>query len=159
MAIYITQGRYTREAVQGMVAKPEDRRKAVEGLAKAAGAELLDYFVTYGEYDFLVIMQSGRGKGDADTMAALMTAAATGGGDARVCLGHGGFAAARVGFRWRRFDGRSLPDNALLGNLRPSPSLPARDLRSAGTQRAAGVGRHPAPESGRSEVARSPSPP
>ena len=79
MAIYITQGRYTRDAVQGMIAKPEDRAEAVAALAKAAGAKLLDYYVTYGEYDFLVIFESGRGKGDTETMAALMVAAAGGG--------------------------------------------------------------------------------
>ena len=79
MAIYITQGRYTREAIQGMIAKPEDRSKAVAGLAKAAGAKLVDYYVTYGEYDFMAVFESGRGKGDTETMAALMAAAASGG--------------------------------------------------------------------------------
>ena len=29
MTVYITQGRYTREAIEGMVNKPEDRAEAV----------------------------------------------------------------------------------------------------------------------------------
>ena len=29
MSIYITQGRYTREAIKGMIIKPEDRADAV----------------------------------------------------------------------------------------------------------------------------------
>lgn len=77
MTIYITQGRYTREAVQGMVAKPEDRALAVAALAKAAGGKLIEYYVTYGDYDFLVIFESG--KNETDMLGALMVAAATGG--------------------------------------------------------------------------------
>jgi len=79
MTIYITQGRYPREAVLGMIRKPEDRAQAVAKLAKAVGGKLLDYFVTFGEYDFLVIIEGGKGKSETDVMAALMTAAASGG--------------------------------------------------------------------------------
>lgn len=77
MTIYIAQGRYTRDAITGMIDKPEDRAKAVASLAKAAGAKMRDYFVTFGEYDFLVIMESG--KKETDIMAALLVAASTGG--------------------------------------------------------------------------------
>lgn len=76
MTTYITQGNYTREAMQGMLATPEDRAVAVAALAKAAGGKLLDYYITYGEYDFLVIME---GKDDSKMMGALMAAAAGGG--------------------------------------------------------------------------------
>ncbi len=77
MTIYITQGRYSLDAINGMIDKPEDRAEAVAALAKAAGAKLLNYFVTFGEYDFLVIMEST--KKETDTMAALLAAAAGGG--------------------------------------------------------------------------------
>ncbi len=77
MTIYITRGRYTRDAVRGMIAKPEDRSEAVAGLVKAAGGKLLNYYVTLGEYDFLVIMESDRNL--ADMMSALFAAAASGG--------------------------------------------------------------------------------
>ncbi len=79
MTIFITQGRYTREAVEGMINKAEDRAVAVSALAKAAGGKLLDYYVTFGEYDFMAIIDSGRGKSETDTMAALFAAAASGG--------------------------------------------------------------------------------
>lgn len=79
MTVYITQGRYTQRSVAALVHKPEDRAIAVAGLAKAVGGKLLDYFVTFGEYDFLVLIESGKGRKETDVMAALMAAAATGG--------------------------------------------------------------------------------
>ena len=77
MTIYLSQGRYTRDAITGMIDKPEDRAIAVAALAKAAGAKLLDYYVTFGEYDFLVVMESNRK--ELDIMAALFAAASAGG--------------------------------------------------------------------------------
>jgi uncharacterized protein with GYD domain len=77
MTIYITQGRYTQEAIQGMVARPEDRAEAVGALMKAAGGKLVAYYVTFGEHDFCVIFESG--KSHTDTMAALFAAAGAGG--------------------------------------------------------------------------------
>lgn len=41
MPIYIAQGRYSRDAVQGMLAAPEDRSKAVSKLFKEAGGKLI----------------------------------------------------------------------------------------------------------------------
>jgi uncharacterized protein with GYD domain len=77
MPIYLTQGRFTREAISGMIDSPEDRAEAVGKLAKASGAKLLGYYLTFGESDFLVIME---GDGPVtDTMAALLTAGSTGG--------------------------------------------------------------------------------
>ena len=79
MTIYISQGRYTREAIQDMVNKPEDPAPVVGALAKAVGGNMLDYYVTFGEYDFLVIIEGGKGKSETDTMAVLFAAAASGG--------------------------------------------------------------------------------
>lgn len=76
MGIYITQGNYTQSAVKGMVDHPEDREKAVAGLAESVGAKLLQYYVTTGEYDFLVVFE---GEKLEDMVAALMVAGATGG--------------------------------------------------------------------------------
>jgi uncharacterized protein with GYD domain len=58
MAIYITQGRYTPDAVKGMVANPENREKAVADLMEKAGAKLLAHYFTFGEYDFLSIAEA-----------------------------------------------------------------------------------------------------
>jgi uncharacterized protein with GYD domain len=76
MAIFISQGRYTREAIQGMTANPEDRSKAVAKLVKAAGGKLLSYYLTFGEYDFLLVAEAP----DEKAMAAAVLAAAGGGG-------------------------------------------------------------------------------
>ena len=80
MAIFIVQGCYSQASIIGMINKPEDRSIAVAKLAKAVGGKLLDYYVTFGEYDFTVIIEGGRGKSEADMMAASMAAAASGGG-------------------------------------------------------------------------------
>lgn len=77
MTIYISQGRYTKEALQGMINTPEDRAEAVAKLAKATGGKLVGHYLTLGEYDFLVIIESDGPV--TDTMAALLTAGSTGG--------------------------------------------------------------------------------
>ena len=77
MTIYITQGRYTDQAVKSFVAKPEDRADAVRKLMTAVGGKLIAYYVTLGDYDFMVISE---GKDPTNQMGALM-AAASGGGD------------------------------------------------------------------------------
>ena len=53
MAIFITQGRYTADAIKGMVDNPQNREKAVADLMEKAGAKLLALYFTFGEYDFL----------------------------------------------------------------------------------------------------------
>jgi uncharacterized protein with GYD domain len=77
MTIYISQGRYTREAIQGMVNTPEDRAEAVKKLCDSVGAKLIGHYITLGEYDFLVIIEADGPV--TDTMSALIVAAATGG--------------------------------------------------------------------------------
>lgn len=76
MAIFITQGNYSIDAMKGMVDKPEDRKNAVAGLMKSVGAKLLHYYVTTGEHDFLIISE---GKNLKDVVAGLMVAGASGG--------------------------------------------------------------------------------
>ncbi|MBZ6075376.1 GYD domain-containing protein [Microvirga puerhi] len=75
MPLFITQGRYTHNAMKGMLASPEDRTEMVSKLFEKAGGKLRDYFFTFGEYDFLVITE-----GPMDGAAsALIVAAASGG--------------------------------------------------------------------------------
>ena len=76
MPIYITQGRYTREAVKGMIVRPEDRADAVGRAVAKAGGRLIGYYVTFGEYDFLSVVEM---PSDVQ-MAAVLLAAASGGG-------------------------------------------------------------------------------
>jgi uncharacterized protein with GYD domain len=76
MPIYITQGRYTRDAVKGMIVQPEDRADAVSRLLSKAGGRLIGYYLTFGEYDFMLIAEL-----PTDTQAAaVLLAAASGGG-------------------------------------------------------------------------------
>jgi uncharacterized protein with GYD domain len=74
--IFITQGRFTTQAMAGMTAKPEDRSKVVAALAKKSGGKLVDYYFTFGEYGFLLIME---GPDEKKMAAALVVAGATGG--------------------------------------------------------------------------------
>jgi len=76
MPIYITQGRYTRDAIKGMIVRPEDRADAVSRLLAKAGGRLIGYYLTFGEYDFLAIAEVPN---DVQT-AAVLLAAASGGG-------------------------------------------------------------------------------
>jgi uncharacterized protein with GYD domain len=76
MPIYITQGRYSRDAVKGMIVRPEDRADAVARLLAKVGGRLLDYYVTFGEYDFLTIAEVPNNI----QMAAVLLAAGSGGG-------------------------------------------------------------------------------
>jgi uncharacterized protein with GYD domain len=76
MAIYITQGRYTSDAIKGMVANPENREKAVADLMEKAGAKLLAVYFTFGEYDFLSITEAP----SEEVMASALIAGAASGG-------------------------------------------------------------------------------
>ena len=76
MPVYITQGRYTRDAIKGMIVKPEDRADAVSRLLSKAGGRLIGYYFTFGEYDFLIIAEAP----SETQMAAVLLAAGSGGG-------------------------------------------------------------------------------
>ncbi len=76
MGIFITQGNYTQQAMKGMIDNPEDRESAVAGLMDSVGARLLQYYVTTGEYDFLIVSE---GDSLTDLVAGLMIAGSTGG--------------------------------------------------------------------------------
>ncbi len=76
MSIYITQGRFTEQAMKGMLGKPEDRGPEVQKLVEAAGGKFIAYYMTMGEYDFLLITE---GQGEEDVLAALVVAGAGGG--------------------------------------------------------------------------------
>ena len=76
MPIYITQGRYTRDAIKGMIIKPEDRADPLAHILSKVGGKLLGYYLTFGEYDFLTIAEVPN-----DTqMAAVLLAAGSSGG-------------------------------------------------------------------------------
>lgn len=76
MPIFISQGRYSQDAMRGMAAMPEDRTEPVSKLIEAAGGKLLGYYVTFGEYDWLLVVEAP----DAQTVSAAVITAAAGGG-------------------------------------------------------------------------------
>ncbi len=76
MPTFITQGRYSRDAIRGMIARPEDRADAVARLLSKAGARLIGLYFTFGEYDFLLIAEA---PSETQIAAALLTAASVGG--------------------------------------------------------------------------------
>ena len=76
MPTFITQGRYTQDAVKGMLAKPEDRSESVAQFFAKAGGKMIAYYMTFGEYDFLIVSEGP----SLDVAAAAAIVAAAGGG-------------------------------------------------------------------------------
>ncbi len=76
MPIFITQGRYTRDAIKGMIIKPEDRADPLARLLSKVGGRLIGYYLTFGEYDFLSITEVP----NESQMAAVLLAAGSSGG-------------------------------------------------------------------------------
>ena len=76
MPIYISRGRFTSDAVKGMLAKPENREEAVANLFKSAGGRLIGWYLTFGHHDWLAIGEFP----DEKAAASAVLAAAAGGG-------------------------------------------------------------------------------
>ena len=75
MPIYISRGKFTTDAVKGMLSKPENREEHVANLFKSVGGKLLGWYLTFGHHDWLVIGEFP----DEKTAAAAILAAAAGG--------------------------------------------------------------------------------
>src|SRR5215813_4293559 len=76
MAIFITQARFTKDGLNGMIAAPEDRGEIVGRLIAEVGGKLIGYYLTSGEYDILLIYE---GPSYEETVPALIVAAAESG--------------------------------------------------------------------------------
>ena len=76
MPIFITQGRYSQQGLKGLVAAPEDRQEPVKQLFESAGGRLISYYMTFGEYDFLIISEAP----DERAMLSVLATAGAGGG-------------------------------------------------------------------------------
>ena len=75
MPIYICQGRYTANALKGMTTHPEDRSQTVRRLFRTGGGKLISWYLTFGEYDWMVIAEMP----DERAMLSAVIAAAEGG--------------------------------------------------------------------------------
>jgi uncharacterized protein with GYD domain len=75
MGIYISRGRFTSEAIKGMLAKPENREEAVAKLFNSVGGRLIAWYLTFGHHDWLAIGEFPNEK----AAASAVLAAAAGG--------------------------------------------------------------------------------
>ena len=75
MPIYISRGRFTSDAVKGMLAKPENREEAVAKLFKSVGGKLMGGYLTFGHHDWMAIGEFPNEKAAA---SAILAAAAGG---------------------------------------------------------------------------------
>lgn len=75
MPVFITQGRFTQDAIRGMLTQPEDRSESVAQLFAKSGGKLLGYYMVFGDFDFMVISE-----GPFEGVATSAIVAAAGGG-------------------------------------------------------------------------------
>jgi uncharacterized protein with GYD domain len=75
MPVYISRGRFTADAVKGMLTKPENREEAVAKLFKSVGGKLLGWYLTFGHHDWLAI---GEFPNEQAAASAVLAAAAGG---------------------------------------------------------------------------------
>jgi len=83
MPLFITRGRFTQDAIKGMLANPEDRAQAVGQLFAQSGGKLLAYYMTFGEHDFLIVSE---GPFEGAAIPAIVAAAGGGVTDLNTCL-------------------------------------------------------------------------
>jgi uncharacterized protein with GYD domain len=76
MATFITQARFTKDCLNGMVAATQDRMEKIGRLVGDVGGKLVTYFLTSGDYDVLLIVEA---PSFADLAPALLVAAGEGG--------------------------------------------------------------------------------
>ncbi|MCB1355468.1 MAG: GYD domain-containing protein [Maritimibacter sp.] len=75
MPRFIFSACYTSDAIKGMLANPSDREAATRAIVEAAGGKLVDYYITTGQKDFLMVVDIDEVK---DLMAGIMVAGASG---------------------------------------------------------------------------------
>src|ERR1700737_4273652 len=75
MPVYISRGRFTSDAIKGMLAKPENREDAVAKLFKSVGGKLIGWYLTFGHHDWMAIGEFP----DEKAAASAILAAAAGG--------------------------------------------------------------------------------
>jgi uncharacterized protein with GYD domain len=75
MSIYISRGRFTSDAVKGMLARPENREDVVAKLFRSVGGRLVSWYLTFGHHDWMAIGEFP----DEKAAASAILAAAAGG--------------------------------------------------------------------------------
>ena len=75
MPRYLHRASYMTEAVQAMIKRPHNRKRAAEKLFKAAGGKIVDMYFCFGDYDVVVISEF---PSNVDAAAVTMAVAASG---------------------------------------------------------------------------------
>ena len=57
MSIFVSLGVYSQKGADGIINGTSDRRAAMEKLVGSVGGKLIDYHITRGEYDFVMITE------------------------------------------------------------------------------------------------------
>ena len=72
MPLYMSQFAYTSEAWAALTQNPEDRRQAFGGLLETMGGRLISAYLSFGEYDGVIIFEApDEGAAAAVAMAAI----------------------------------------------------------------------------------------
>jgi len=58
MAIFIQLGIYSNQGADGIINGTSDRKAAMEKMLGSVGAKLLEYHITRGKYDFVMLSES-----------------------------------------------------------------------------------------------------
>ncbi len=57
MAIFVSLGVYSQKGADGIINGSSDRRAAMEKLVGSVGGKLIDYHITRGQFDFVMITE------------------------------------------------------------------------------------------------------
>ena len=58
MAIFVSLGIYSQKGADGIINGSSDRKAAMEKLVGSVGCKLIDYHITRGQYDFVMISEA-----------------------------------------------------------------------------------------------------
>ena len=57
MAIFVSLGVYSQQGADGIINGSSNRKEAMEKLVSSVGGKLIDYHITRGQYDFVMISE------------------------------------------------------------------------------------------------------
>ena len=58
MSIFVSLGIYSQKGADGIINGQSDRKAAMETLVSSVGGKLIDYHITRGQYDFVMITEA-----------------------------------------------------------------------------------------------------
>ena len=58
MKTFISLGIYSQKGADGIINGSSDRKKAMEKMLNSVGAKLIDYHITRGQYDFVMVSKA-----------------------------------------------------------------------------------------------------